>query len=193
MTSTRPLTASIISDHDELREYHSKYLDAKTDNDARNAWANQFRWKLAIHSVAEELIWYPAIERAFPGEEGKKMADKNRMEHQQVKEDLEQFEKLNINDPEFAMIFAKIFRELGPHLEDEEQNELPAFEEKISEEESASLAKQFERTKKMVPTRSHPMVPSKPPFETIAGMLSLPMDKLKDAFSSFPDASEVNK
>jgi len=35
----------------------------------------------------------------------------------------------------------------------EEQNELPAFEAKISEEESTKLAQQFERTKKMVPTR----------------------------------------
>jgi len=35
-----------------------------------------------------------------------------------VKVDLEKFEKLAIDDPEFAMTFAKIFKELKPHLEE---------------------------------------------------------------------------
>lgn len=31
------------------------------------------------------------------------------------------------------------------------------------------------------------MAPNKPPFETIAGLFAAPLDKVKDAFSSFPD------
>jgi hypothetical protein len=35
------------------------------------------------------------------------------------------------------------------------------------------------------------MAPDRPPYETLAGFLAAPLDKLKDAFSKFP--SEVEK
>ena len=44
----------------------------------------------------------------------------------------------------------------------------------------------FARTKHFVPTHSHPDAPNKPPYETVAGMLSTPMDKMKDMFRKFP-------
>lgn len=34
--------------------------------------------------VAEELIWYPELERVLGATEGKKLVDKSRAEHQQV-------------------------------------------------------------------------------------------------------------
>lgn len=34
--------------------------------------------------------------------------------------------------------------------------------------------------------RPHPSAPNKPPFETLAGLMAAPIDKLKDAFSKFP-------
>ncbi len=39
--------------------------------------------------------------------------------------------------------------------------------------------------------RSHPNAPDKPPFETFAGLLAAPMDKLRDMFSKFPPDQEV--
>ena len=34
--------------------------------------------------------------------------------------------------------------------------------------------------------RAHPCAPNKPPFETLVGLLSAPIDKLKDMFAKFP-------
>ena len=39
--------------------------------------------------------------------------------------------------------------------------------------------------------RSHPSAPNKPPFETLAGFLAAPIDKLLDAFTSFPNSDEM--
>lgn len=39
--------------------------------------------------------------------------------------------------------------------------------------------------------RSHPSAPNKPPYETLAGFLALPIDKLKDLFTSFPSEEEM--
>ena len=44
----------------------------------------------------------------------------------------------------------------------------------------------FTRTKHFIPTRSNPSAPDKPPFETAVGMLTAPIDKLRDAFAKFP-------
>jgi hypothetical protein len=42
------------------------------------------------------------------------------------------------------------------------------------------------RTKKFVPTHSHPNAPDKPPFETVVGLMTAPLDKLQDVFKKFP-------
>lgn len=52
----------IKHDHDELRTYKDNILNAK-DDDERVRWQNQFTWELARHSIAEELVVYPAMEK----------------------------------------------------------------------------------------------------------------------------------
>lgn len=41
--------------------------------------------------------------------------------------------------------------------------------------------------------RSHPSAPNKPPFETLVGFLAAPIDKLLDAFASFPNSDEMQE
>jgi hypothetical protein len=64
--------------------------------------------------------------------------------------------------------------------------DLPALEKALPEGESQAMSKSFGRTKNFVPTRSHPAAPDKPPFETVAGLMAAPMDKLSDIFRRFP-------
>ena len=79
--------------------------------------------------------------------------------------------------------------ELSHHILEEEEGDLPALEEALADagtEESSQLAKSFGRTKMFVPTRSHPSAPARPPFETVAGLMAAPLDKLGDMFRKFP-------
>jgi hypothetical protein len=76
--------------------------------------------------------------------------------------------------------------DLKQHIEEEEEDHLPKLEQSMDKKSSESLARSFHRTKKFVPTRSHPSAPDKPPFETVVGLLTAPIDKLRDAFSKFP-------
>jgi hypothetical protein len=78
-------------------------------------------------------------------------------------------------------------KDLLEHIKEEENDDLPALEKAIATAESESLAKSFERTKAFVPSRSHPSAPSKPPFETVVGLLTAPIDHLGDMFRKFPD------
>lgn len=101
-----------------------------------------------------------------------------------------------------------IMDHLKPHNESEENEDLPLLEEAIGIPGSADAAKSFRWTKKLVPTRwgekiwlvilrlyfhgirAHPSAPNKPPYETLAGFLQAPIDKLKDYFATFPSSDE---
>lgn len=53
------------------------------DKDEQTRYQNQFAWELARHSVAEEIVVYPAMQKLI--QDGQEMADKDRMEHQEVR------------------------------------------------------------------------------------------------------------
>ena len=71
----------IKNDHRELEDAYNRILSAKT-NDDKERWQNQFTWELARHSIGEELVVYPQMEKVLNN--GKTMADHDRHEHQIV-------------------------------------------------------------------------------------------------------------
>jgi len=179
-----PLSDTIIQDHGELHDYYTKIISA-TDEDTMTRYQNLFTWELARHSIGEELVVYPAFEK-FLGQKGKHMASKDREEHLQIKKQLYTFQGLHASDPKFKSTLEALYNDLKKHIEEEEHEDLPALEQNLDLALSESYAKSFERTKKFVPTRSHPSAPDKPPFETVVGLLSAPVDKLLDLFRKFP-------
>lgn len=53
---------AIKHDHAELKDYYDKFHAAK-DDDSKIRWQNLFTWELARHSIGEELVVYPAMEK----------------------------------------------------------------------------------------------------------------------------------
>jgi hypothetical protein len=73
---------TIKHDHRKLEEYYNNILAAK-DYNTKSRWQNQFVWELARHSIAEELVVYPAIEKHI-GTYRKEIAERDCQEHQVV-------------------------------------------------------------------------------------------------------------
>jgi len=182
------ISDSIIHDHAELDQQYKNIKNAK-DLDTKERWKNQFTWELARHSVAEELLVYPAMEK-YLGNKGKAAADKDRAEHQTVNELLHKIVKLKVSDHEFDPTLDQLMTNLSQHIKEEEKDDLPALENAMGAADSANLEKNFRRTKMFVPTEPHPSVSRKPPFETVAGILAAPIDHIKDLFKKFPEESK---
>ncbi|KAK6355604.1 hypothetical protein TWF696_004703 [Orbilia brochopaga] len=178
------LSDKIIQDHAELHSYYNEIMSS-SDPDVLTRNQNLFVWELARHSIGEELVVYPLFEKLL-GDKGKEMADKDREEHLKVKKLLHTFQGLKADDPEFKNTLQALYKDLKQHIEEEERDDLPTLEKALSSDDSESYAKSFERTKKFTPTRSHPSAPDKPPFETVVGLMTAPMDKLADMFRKFP-------
>ncbi|KAK5988944.1 putative hemerythrin-like protein [Cladobotryum mycophilum] len=184
------VSGPITKDHRELEEYYNRIIDSK-DADEQKRYQNQFVWELARHSIAEEIVVYPAIEKSVT--DGVTIANKDRTEHQkgkgaqsQIKEQLYDFQSMSPEQPEFLPTITRLWDDLSQHIKEEEEEDLPRLEKALDLEESERLAKSFQRTKHFVPTHSHPSAPDKPPFETVVGMMTAPIDKLMDMFKKFP-------
>jgi hypothetical protein len=111
--------------------------------------------------------------------DGNNLVSKDRHAHHEVAELLYKLQEKSTSDPDFPKTFDEVMSVLRPHLRDEEQTDIPKLEARLSREESARLAKQFAKTKKLAPTRIHPYATSfEPPFETALALITAPIDKV---------------
>jgi len=181
------ITEAITKDHRELEQYYNEVVRS-SDHDHQERFGNQFTWELARHSVGEELVVYPAMER-YCGDEGHGMAESDRREHHRVKILLKDFQNMKPRDPEYTNKIKEIWTLLSKHIKEEEEKDLPALEGGLRAHDglSESMAKSFGRTKAFVPSRSHPSAGEHPPFETVMGLLTAPIDHIADLFRKFPD------
>lgn len=81
---------TIKQDHREIESYYDRIVKS-SDPDEQTRYQNQFTWELARHSIGEELVVYPALERYVNG--GAELARKDREEHQRVTKLPSQHEK----------------------------------------------------------------------------------------------------
>jgi len=185
-SANETFSQAITTDHKELKDYYNKIVAPGADTDTQERYKNAFAWELARHSIGEEIVIYPMFEK-YMGDKGKQMADNDRAQHTEAKEILKQWQNMTPSDESFMPTLQKLWGALTQHMEEEENDDLPALEKAIGDhDECVKLGKSFARTKMFVPTRSHPSAPDKPPFETVAGLLAAPMDKLGDLFRKFP-------
>ncbi|OJJ35952.1 hypothetical protein ASPWEDRAFT_111675 [Aspergillus wentii DTO 134E9] len=183
--STAPATLisdAVKYDHYKIEDAYHRILDSTTA-EHRVKWQNQLTWEVACHSISEELVVYPALEKYLIV--GKDIVDRDRAQHKLIRGHLYTFQSLNPNDRQFRGAVEELWSSLCQHFQAEEKD-IAALEEKIQPVESESIAVSFNRTKKFTPTRSHPNAIYKPPFSNIAGLLAAPIDRLRDVFRSFP-------
>jgi hypothetical protein len=105
----------------------------------------------------------------------------------QIKDKLKEFQDLKSRSPDFEPLLKSLMSDLSQHIKEEEESDLPALEKAISTSDCESRAKSFNRTKMCVPSRSHPMAPQRPPFETLVGLLTARLDRLGDLLRKYPD------
>ncbi|KAL1969636.1 hypothetical protein VTN77DRAFT_8189 [Rasamsonia byssochlamydoides] len=177
------VSQEIKKNHRELEGYYNAIIKSD-DPDERMRFQNQFTWELARHTVSEELIVYPAFEKYL--KDGVAMAEKDRSQHQVIKEKLKTFQDLRESDPSFEPTLTSLMDDFSEHIKQEEEVDLVKLEDMLAKSESQALARQFDRTKMFVPSRSHPSAPTKPPFETAFGLMTAPIDRLSDMFRKFP-------
>ena len=114
--------------------------------------------KLTRHHVGEELVVYPAMQKLLT--DGHNLVSRDREAHHRIAQLLDTLQEKSTSGPSFPTTIDSLMSEQRPHLRDEEGTDRPELECKLTREETVELAKQFSKTKKLAPTRSHPFATS---------------------------------
>ena len=168
-------------DHREVEEMFQELEQlrgASSDDDKarRKELAEQVTIELVRHSVAEEVLVYPKVERQI----GKEEVEHARKEHAEAEETLARLEKLDADDPEFDDALQELMGEIRHHIEDEEDEMFADMREVIDVDELRTLGKEVEAFKKVAPTRPHPNVPNEALPRAAAGPAASLLDRFRD-------------
>lgn len=130
--------------------------------------------ELSIHAAVEEQLVYPAIRDQL----GDTPADHSLEEHQEIKELLDGLDSAGPEDGPWLL--RSLIDVVRHHVEEEENELLPRFEQALDEQELRNLGARFEDAKSGAPTRPHPHAPSTPPANTLTGKLAGAVDRVRD-------------
>ncbi len=142
----------------------------------RKEVADQVTMELVRHSVAEEVLVYPQVEKKVSAQE----VEHARKEHAEAEETLHRLEKLDADDPAFDDEIATLIDEIRHHIEDEEGQMFAHMRQVIDEDELRKLGGRVEAFKKVAPTRPHPNVPNEPLPRMAAGPAASLFDRMRD-------------
>jgi hemerythrin superfamily protein len=168
-------------DHREVEQMFSELATlrgASTDEakSRRKDLTDQVTIELVRHSVAEEVLVYPQVEKKVSAEE----AEHARKEHAEAEESLHRLEKLDADSPAFDDELATLMAEIRHHIEDEEGQMFAHMRQAIDADELRKLGGRVEAFKKVAPTRPHPNVPNEPLPRIAAGPAASLFDRMRD-------------
>jgi hemerythrin superfamily protein len=142
----------------------------------RKDLAEQVTIELVRHSVAEEVLVYPKVEREVDAEQ----AEHARKEHADAEETLARLEKLDADDPSFDDELATLMAEIRHHIEEEEGEMFAHMRQVIDADELRTLGARVEAFKKVAPTHPHPNVPNEALPRIAAGPAASLFDRMRD-------------
>ena len=149
------------------------------DRQRRKDVAEQVTIELVRHSVAEEVLVYPQVEKKVSAEE----AEHARKEHAEAEETLQRLEKLDADDPAFDDEVATLMGEIRHHIAEEEGQMFAHMRQVIEPDELRKLGSRVEAFKKVAPTRPHPHVPNEALPRMAAGPAASLFDRMRDLAS----------
>lgn len=168
-------------DHREVEQMFAELESlrgASTDEarSRRKDVTDQVTIELVRHSVAEEVLVYPQVEKKVSAEE----VEHARKEHAEAEKTLHRLEKLDPDDPAFDDELETLMGEIRHHIEDEEGEMFAHMRQVIAQDELRTLGARVEAFKKVAPTRPHPNVPNEALPRMAAGPAASLLDRMRD-------------
>lgn len=182
--STESIIDLITADHQKVRKLYGEYKQTG-DVKEKQVLVNTIIREMSLHADAEEEILYPAMQKKFSN--GTELVDHLRQAHVDVKTELYGIDGISVSEPGFEAKLDKAIEDFNQHAQHEEIHELPTLASVSSQEELEAFGKAFKLKKYFVPTHPHPSAPQTPPLHTVAGLLTKPIDLVRDLGRDFKD------
>lgn len=135
------VVALIKKDHRELEELFAKVTAGDGD---RQRTLDEITARLEAHSRAEELEVYPVLSLADPGEEEE--VEHAHHEHHEAEHRLRMARNLVVS-PHFGEAFTAFVKAVKHHVEEEENEVLPALQKAVDADRLVELGAAFEKVR----------------------------------------------
>jgi hemerythrin superfamily protein len=152
--------------------------------DHRKRLADVVIAELVRHSVAEEMYLYPTAKRALP--DGEQLSEHEIGEHADAEKLMNRIDGLDATDPEFEPAVARLIAAIRHHVHEEESDLFPRLRQACTPDELLQLGRKVDAVKRIAPTRPHPAVPDRPPFNKLIAPGAGLVDRVRDALSNRP-------
>lgn len=171
----------LTHDHRTVEGLFERY-ESTTDPDERTSIIHEVVHELAVHGEVEELLFYPRLREAL--DDGDALADEAVEEHLEIKETLNELDKMTAADDGVDERVHELMREVRHHVEEEEADLFPRAREALSGQQLLDLGTSMQGAKSMVPTRPHPHAPTSPAGKVVATPPAALVDRVRDALRS---------
>ncbi|HET9690685.1 MAG TPA: hemerythrin domain-containing protein [Acidimicrobiales bacterium] len=135
--------------------------------------------ELSIHDAIEREHLYPVLRERLP--DGDRWSDRSVDEHNEIATTLVKVDKRPSGTEGLATLLASLISEVRTHVQEEEGEIFPALRAALSQTELDDLGATLEKAKTSAPTRPHPHAPDEGTGTKVAGAVSAPLDRLRDA------------
>lgn len=135
--------------------------------------------ELSVHDAIEKEHLYPAVRQRVEG--GAAQADHSIEEHDQVARLLLEIDRTRSGEPGLPGLLAELITTVRAHVQEEETGIFPSLRASVTQADLDALGETLEGAKASAPTRPHPHAPSEGTGTKLAGALSAPLDKARDA------------
>jgi hypothetical protein len=130
------------------------------------------------HAFAEESVLWPVMRRVLP--DGEALTLQVEQEHQEVNELVTGLETLGLGSPERQAALDRLVEVLREDVRDEEDELFPRLQEKVSPLQLRMLGVAWEVTRRIAPTRAHPIVARRPPGNVLSALPLTVLDRSRD-------------
>ena len=190
MPGDRDAIQVLTDDHREVENLFGQYEKA-TDPGEQTRIVHQVIHELAIHGEIEELLLYPRLRTALPG--GNDLADEAVHEHVEIKQTLNELDKMSAGDDGFDDRMRELMAEVRHHVEEEEGEIFPAVRNAFDADQLRTLGTSLVAAKAFVRSRPHPGAPTGPLGKLATSPPMTLIDRVRDAVRSWKDEAAADE
>lgn len=187
MADDHDIVALQVADHAYLDRLFYEYRERSTRG--RRETFREIVDLVTTHAFAEEEVLFPMARRVL-GDAGEAITSEIESQHQRVNVLLVEMEGREPGDADFDVRVAELFPLLSRDVRNEEDRLLPALSAKMAPGELRALGMAWLAAKKAAPNRAHPRVPRRPPWNALAGVPLLVIDRVRSFFAHRRNTSQ---
>ncbi|RHZ56839.1 hypothetical protein Glove_396g84 [Diversispora epigaea] len=180
----KDIIAECIDDQSIILKLKERFENTN-DEGERQKIHNTIVREMSIHIYCKEVNLYPLFEKHLP--DGKSICEKCRQGNLEIKKELAKLDGMKVSDDGYITLFHKIMDLFKSQVDESQGKVFPKFKEAITPDIIKEEGAKYVSSRSLAPTHPHPDAPSKPMKETVAAIVTAPVDKARDIPREFVD------